>query len=78
MSDITMEQWARDIMEECGDELAQTRSAGDVVQLANLLNELEALRAAARNFIRRVDEGSVRSKVTYASFITALAINART
>ena len=37
------EQQARDLMERCGDEAAQGRTAADVCELANLLVEVERL-----------------------------------
>ncbi len=40
----TYEQQARDLMERCGDEEAQGRTAGDVCELANLLVEVERFR----------------------------------
>ena len=41
----SLEQQARDILERAGDEHAQQRTAGDVVEIANLLAEIERLRA---------------------------------
>ena len=41
----TAEQQARDLMEQCGWEDAQSRTAGDVVGVANLIAEAERLRA---------------------------------
>lgn len=44
----TAEQQARDLLEQCGVEDAQSFSAGDVVALANLISELSGLRAAVQ------------------------------
>jgi hypothetical protein len=48
MTDIqdtgTAEQKARDLLERCGVEDAQEFSAGDLVELANLIAEVESLR----------------------------------
>jgi len=41
----SLEQQARDILERAGDEHAQKRTAGDVVEISNLLAEIERLRA---------------------------------
>ena len=37
----SLEQQARDILERAGDEHAQKRTAGDVVEIANLLAEIK-------------------------------------
>lgn len=47
---VSAEQQARDLLERCGVEDAQSFSAGDVVELANLIakvHELEAVRHEA-------------------------------
>lgn len=45
---VSAEQRARDLLERCGVEDAQSFTAGDVVELANLLVEVDRLRAATR------------------------------
>lgn len=43
MSEKTLEQEARDLLEECGVEDAQQFTAGDLVSIANKLDEFYAL-----------------------------------
>jgi hypothetical protein len=50
MSDTTPEQKARDMLERMGVENAQGFSAGEVVELANLIAEIERLRADAERY----------------------------
>lgn len=42
MSDISAEQQARDLLEQCGVEDAQSFTAGDVVALANFIADANA------------------------------------
>lgn len=44
----TVEQRARDLLERAGVEHAQSFSAGDVVEIANLLVKFDALLAVAK------------------------------
>jgi len=44
----TLEQKARDILERMGIEDAQSMTAGDVLELANLLNRLKVAEAVCR------------------------------
>ena len=45
----TLEQQARDILERCGWEDAQSCTAADVVELANLLQDLQVHEAACKD-----------------------------
>lgn len=48
MTDQTAEQQARNLLEKYGLEDAQSLSAGDVVELANLIADAQAYRAGPR------------------------------
>jgi hypothetical protein len=54
---VTPEQWARDLMEQCGWDDAQSTSSGDVVFLANRLAELWKLRAERDALLRDREAG---------------------
>ena len=42
----TLEQQARDMLERAGVESAQSMTSGDLVEVANMMNEVYELRAA--------------------------------
>lgn len=52
----TAEQQARDLLERMGIEDAQSWTAGDLVELANLITEKNALRLALRSLMVGLDE----------------------
>lgn len=53
---VSMEQLARDLLERCGHPTAQSLTAGDVVELANILNLLaESKREHKRDSYNTLD-----------------------
>lgn len=52
MMNESAEQQARDLLERCGVEEAQSFSAGDLVELANLIAELNSYRRVNDRFRR--------------------------
>lgn len=50
----SVEQEARDMLERMGVEDAQSRTAGDVVELANLINENAGLAMFLKRALRRL------------------------
>jgi hypothetical protein len=55
MSGKSAEQQARDLLEQCGVEDAQSFSAGDVVALANLIAEVNTHRRQVSELTRIYD-----------------------
>lgn len=60
---ISAEQQARDLMEQCGVEDAQSFTAGDVIALANFIAETNRFRAFVKALVARSGEHSFDSGV---------------
>jgi len=72
----SLEQQARDILERAGDEHAQQRTAGDVVEIANLLAENERLQSGLRGIRREFGYRSINNgTATLGGFINMLLRN---
>lgn len=56
MSGKSAEQQARDLLEQCGVEDAQSFTAGDVVALANLIADVERLYSLIRRGLAYGDQ----------------------
>ncbi len=56
VSDVSAEQQARDMLERIGVENAQSFTAGDLVELANLISQRERLRSLLAYAVQEAED----------------------